>query len=97
MPLVGGAQHLFPSSEYSLCLSIVNHLRGEQTDSCMPVLFVVPGEEHLTETASVFDSPEAIWKLRPVLQGLELGFGVGVVVTGVGLAVSLGDPQVSEQ
>jgi len=36
------------------------------------VLVVVPLEEGLAETASVFDGTEAIWEARAVFQGAEL-------------------------
>jgi len=58
----------------------------------MSVFFVVPREEGPTETAGIFDTPKAVRKQGSVLKGLELRFRIGIIITGVRTAVSLGDP-----
>ena len=61
------------------------------------MLVVVPVEELAAERARVLDALEAFRELRPVLERLELRFGVGVVVGDVRPAVGLGDAQIGEQ
>lgn len=75
----------------------MNHLGGEQADPRMTVLLVVPGKEILAETACILDGSKAFGKIRSILERFELGFGVRVIITGIGSAVSLGDPKVCEQ
>ena len=58
---------------------------------------VVPGEEGPAERAGVLERAEAVGELGPVLEGLELGLGEGVVVGDVRPAVGLGDAEVGEQ
>ena len=40
----------------------------------MPMLFVVPRKEVLTETPGILDAAEALREVRTILKGLELGF-----------------------
>jgi len=75
----------------------VDHLRGEQTDADMVVLLVVPRKEALRKGARVFNTAKTSGKVGPVLERFELGFGVGVVVTGMRPAVGFGDPQIGQQ
>src|ERR1019366_3284569 len=55
------------------------------------MLVVVPIEERPAERSGVVDRVEPVGELGPILQGLELGFAVGVVGRGVGAAVCLQD------
>ncbi len=63
----------------------------------MAVLVVVPAEEVLAVRPGGLDRAEPRGKRRPVLQGLELRFGVRVVVGDVRAGVGLGDAQVGQQ
>ena len=45
----------------------------------VPVLVVVPVDEHAAVLAGVLDGVESCGELGPVLQGLEVGLRVGVV------------------
>jgi hypothetical protein len=47
----------------------------------MTVLVVIPREESSAVAVSVFVGAEAIGESRPVLEGPEMTFGIGVVVT----------------
>ena len=53
---------------------------GVQAEPAVAVLVVVPGEEVLAVGAGVLDRGEAAGEVGPVLEGLELRLGVGVVV-----------------
>jgi hypothetical protein len=53
---------------------------GVQAEPAVAVLVVVPAEKVLAVRAGGLDRGEPGGERRPVLQRLELGFGVGVVV-----------------
>ena len=59
--------------------AVVDVSRGQQGEATVPVLVVVPGEEGAAQGAGVFDRAEAVGKLRPILQRLELRLRVRVV------------------
>src|SRR5664280_3832818 len=61
------------------------------------VLAVIPAKKVLTEGACVLDRAETIGKLRPVLEGFELTFRVGIVIRDMRPTVRLGDSQVRQQ
>lgn len=54
--------------------------RGEIPEPGMTVFLVVPGDEVDAEGAGVLDRAETIGEVGPVLERLEVGLGVGVVV-----------------
>ncbi|KFB73513.1 MAG: hypothetical protein AW09_001226 [Candidatus Accumulibacter phosphatis] len=58
---------------------------------------VVPRKELLAVDAGIFDTTEALGEFGTVLQGLELGLGVGMVVREIGPAVALGDAEILPQ
>ena len=60
-------------------------------------MVVVVVEELAAVRAGVLDAVEARGERRPVLQRLELRFGVGVVRRGMGPVVGLGDAEIGEQ
>jgi hypothetical protein len=62
-----------------LGLAVVHHVGGKETDSRMPVLPVVPGEEPAGECLSIRKRPEPIREVWSVLERLEQGFRVRVV------------------
>jgi hypothetical protein len=58
----------------------VNIGSGVQAEAAVTMLVVVPGEEVLAVRSGGFDGGKPGGEAGPVFQGLELGFGVGVVV-----------------
>jgi hypothetical protein len=61
----------------------MDHGGGEQADTRVTVLLVVPLEKLLAEGAAVLDTAEAIRKVGAVLQSAELAFRIGIVVGNV--------------
>ncbi len=51
-----------------------------QPDAGMAVNQVVVVEEVAAKGAGILDGVEAAGEVGPVLQGLEVGFGVGIVI-----------------
>jgi len=68
-----------------------------QADAGVAVLVVVVVEERGAEAASVLDGAEPVGEGRAVLEGLELGFAVGVVVGHMRSAVRAGDAEIDEE
>jgi hypothetical protein len=66
-------QNLTSGNLYVLSKAIMQSFRGEQADTCMSMLLVIPREEILAETPGIFDTAEALWEVRTVLKGLKLG------------------------
>ncbi len=94
---VGGQQHLVPGGPHQFGPPLMHGSRRHQPDSRVPMLAVVPGEEPLTEGASLFEAAESFWEIRAILQGFELSLREGVIVTGIGAAMRLGDTEIGEQ
>ena len=70
---------------------------GEETYPRMIVLGVVPGEECLAKGPGVLDRAEPLGELGSVLHGLELRFGIGIVITDRGSRMTLGDPKIGHE
>ena len=85
--LVGGAQNLGAPLPLGRGQTIVDVVGGHQAQGTVPVLGVVPREEALAENLGVLVRPEPSREVRPVLEGLELRLGEGVVVGDVRAAV----------
>ena len=77
--------------------AVVDRRRGVQPDAGVAVDVVVVIEERGAERAGVFDRAEPAGERRAVLEGLEVGLRVRVVVGHVGAAVAAGDTEVDEQ
>ena len=60
--------------------AVVDRGRGVQPDAGVAVDVVVVVEERFAERSRVGDRAEPVGERRAVFEGLELGFGVGVVV-----------------
>jgi len=71
--------------------------RREHGEAGVMVVEVVPVEEVAAEGARVLHGAEALGKVRPVLECLELRFAERVVVGDVGPGVRLGDAEVGHQ
>ena len=72
MNAVSGVQHGLALFDGSGRESMVNHGQGEQAESAMAMLLVVPGEELLAEGPGVLQRAEAFREPRPVFQSPEL-------------------------
>ena len=68
----------------------------EEPQAAVAVFLVVPGKEDLPKRPSVLERPEALWKLRPVLERLTLRFRERIVVRHVRAAVGLGHAEVGQ-
>ena len=80
----GSVQNCLPFLDDLFSLSIVDILRGQESDSGMVMFSIVPEEEILTEEPGILDTAEPLRKLRPVFHGFELGFRIGIVITYMG-------------
>ena len=97
---VGGVGRVedLPSGEVQVGrLAEMDGFGGEVADAGVAMLGVVPSKEAVTERSGIFQAVEASWEIRSIFERLELGFGEGGVVGGVGAAVALGDAQVGQQ
>ena len=93
----GAVKGLLAHQEHGLGMAAVNAVRGHVGDAAVTMLGVVPGEEYLAIGTGILDTAKARGEAGPVLQGLELGLRIGVVVRDVGSAMTLGDVQIDEQ
>ena len=91
MSSVSSVQYDLPGSENLLRLTVVDDRRCQQGNAPVVVLVIVPVEELLAETVTVFLGAESIRKVRPVLEGLELAFRKRIVIGDVRPAVRFGD------
>ena len=72
-------------------------LATRESEAGVAMMRVVGVEELAAERPGVLKGGELAGEARAVLQGLELRFAVGVVVTDPGAAVGLGDSQVGQE
>ena len=70
---------------------VVHGCGGVQPDPGMAVVVIVIGEEDVAECACFVEGGEAAGKCRTVFEGLELRFGIGVVVGDVRPGMAAGD------
>ena len=77
--------------------AVVDRCWGVQADAGVAVDVVVVIEEHGAERAGVLDRAEPAGERRAVLERLELGLAVGVVVGHVRAAVGAGDTEIDEE
>src|SRR5207247_4028863 len=82
--VVGGGQDLGASGPDGCGPAVVDVGGSVQAEAAVMVLVVVPGEEFLAVRPGGFDRGEPGREPRPVLQRLELRFGVRVVAGHVG-------------
>ena len=76
-----------------LGLSVVDHRRGQQVQTVVHVVFVVPGHELVEMGDGRFLGLEKRWHGPVVLGRSELGFRVGVVIGGPRSGETLVHPQ----
>ena len=62
--MVSGVEHHLAVGQDGLGFPEVHHGRGQQADAGVAVLFVVPLEKLLAESAAILDATEAIRKIR---------------------------------
>jgi len=65
----------------------VDLIRGHQADTCVVMVFVVPGEEKAAEGGCPVDGLEPSGELRSMFQRLEAGLREGVGIRGMRSAV----------
>ena len=68
-----------------------------QSESRMPMLGVVPAKEIRAVRSCVFEGAEALRKIRPVLERLELGLRVRIIVRDVRPRVRLRHTEIGEE
>ncbi len=76
---VGGGEDALAFGVECLGVAVVDGGWGHQADPGVAVGVVVVVEERAAERACSLDVLEALGELGPVLQGLEVRLGVGVV------------------
>jgi len=69
-----------PVGGLGCCQAVVDVGRAVQANAGMAMLMVVPLDESVQEASSIREAPEAFGEGRGVLQGLEPGLGVRIVV-----------------
>ena len=82
--MVGGGQDLGAPGLDGCGAAVVDVTGGVQAEPAVMMLVVVPGEEVLAVRPGGLKRGEPGGERRPVLQGLELGLGVRVVVRRAG-------------
>ena len=97
MSRIGSHENLVAGIDHLLGAAVVDHLRRQHGDSGMMVLSGLPAEEILAKSTRVLNGAEAVGEIRAILQGLELGLLVRVIVAHVGPAMGLGNPKIREQ
>ena len=90
-------KYLAPSVGELFGATVVNVGRCHKSDARVSVLVVVVAEETAAEQSAVFGGTKTARKLRAVLQRLELGLGVGIVVRDVRSGVGLGNSEVRQE
>ena len=80
MGRIGRKEHPVPGLDHLLTATVVDVRRRQHADAGMPVLMVVPAHEPAAGGTAVLDGTEALGKLGPVLEGLELRLRERVVV-----------------
>jgi hypothetical protein len=78
--VVGGGQDAAALGPDGFGVAVVDVGGGVQAEPAVAVLVVVPAEEFLAVRPGGLDRGEPGGERRPVLQGLELRLGVGVVI-----------------
>ena len=63
--------------------SVVHVEWRQEAEPRVPVLLVVPVEEHLAVRSRMLDGTESLGEIGPVLQRLELRLGIWIVVRDV--------------
>ena len=77
--------------------AIVHRVGRHQCDTGVTMLGVVPTEKLLAMGTRILDRAETRREIRSVLQGLELRFGIRIVIRYMRTAVSFGDIEIDEQ
>ena len=97
MFFIRSQQHVFATFNDPGRSSIMDVLGSEKTYPRVVVLGIVPGKECLAKGPGILDRAEPLRELGSVLHGLELRFGVGIVITDRGPRMALGDPEISHE
>ncbi len=95
--LVGGTERVSAFQGERCGAAVVDRLGGHVADTRVAVDAVVPRKERLAVGACVFKGAEAFGKVGTVFQGLEVCFGIRIVVGHVRPAMGFGDVEVEQQ
>lgn len=77
---IGCVEHVLSLLDDLCGHAVMEHIWCQQRDSAVMMFVVVPREKALAKSARIFDGSESVGELGPVLESLELAFGVGIVV-----------------
>ena len=94
MRLISRAQNRSSGLLRLIGQTVMNGFWRQQTDPGMVMFRVISGKELLGKAAAILDATKTVWKIRAILQGLELRFRERIVITRIGPAVGLCNPQV---
>jgi len=70
---------------------------GQQLNPAMVVMIVVPVKKTQAPASSIWRTTKASWKIRAVLQGLELRFRIRIVIGNIGARMGFGHTQIGQQ
>jgi len=79
--LIGIAQYLGSSFGDDLCVAFMDVSGRHESKADMVVFVLVPGEELRKEAPRLVDGRKSLGEVSSVLEGLELGFGEGIVAS----------------
>src|ERR1035441_7098614 len=65
---------------FVVVVAVMEHIGCQQRDSAVMVFVVIPREKALAKAPRVFDGPESVGELGPVLESFELALRVRVIV-----------------
>ena len=93
---MGGLQHVGTIATCGDGGAVVHILGSVQADTRMSMVAAILIEEIPTKVSGLLDGAETSREFWTVLEGLELGFRVGIVVTDMRPRVRLGDSRIGQ-
>src|ERR1039457_6900990 len=78
--IVGLVEHALSPLDDLRGHAVMEHIGCQQRDSAVMVFVVIPREKALAKAPRVFDGPESVGELGPVLESFELALRVRVIV-----------------
>ena len=94
MRVKGSLKYALSVSLDLLSLPIMHCGRCHQSQARVVMLEVIPIEEAACPDPGILYRPEPVRVIGTILQGFELCFGIGVVVTDVGSGMGFGHAQI---
>ena len=77
---IGLVEHVLSLLDDLCGHAVMEHIRCQQRDSAVMVFVVVPGKKALAKGTRIFDRPESVGELGPILESFELALRVWVVI-----------------